>query len=89
MGVFGAPKSLHLDEGGEWENDPWGDLCVDRRMKLIFQGAGAHPWISERRYNRLKADHFYTGMQILTEVQWRLNTFVSASGYSDGSLWLG
>ena len=63
VGVFGAPKSLHLDEGGEWKNDLWRDLCVGRRIKLIFQGVGAHPWILERRnglargiYNRLKAD---------------------------------
>ena len=33
-------------------------------------------------YNRPKADRFYTGSQILTEAQWRLNTMVSASGYS-------
>ena len=37
-GVFGTPKSLHLDEGGEWENDLWRDQCVGRRIKLIFQG---------------------------------------------------
>ena len=43
VGGFGAPKSLLLDEGGEWENDLWRDLCVGRRIKLIFQGAGAHP----------------------------------------------
>ena len=50
---------------------------------------GAHPWILERRnglargiYNRLKEDRHYTGPQILTEVQWCLNTLVSASGYS-------
>ena len=49
VGVFGAPKSLHLGEGGEWKNDLWRDLCVERRIKLVFQGAGAHPWILERR----------------------------------------
>ena len=43
VGVFGAQKSLHLDEGGEWENDLWGDLCVGGRIKLVFQGVGAHP----------------------------------------------
>ena len=89
IGVFGSPKCLHLDEGGEWKNDLWRDLCVERRIKLVFQGVGAHPWISERRnglargiYNRLKEDRHYTGPQILTEVQWCLNTLVSASGYS-------
>ena len=62
---------------------------MERRTKLVFQGAGAHPWILERRnglargiYNRLKADRYYTGPQILAEAQWRLNTLVSASGYS-------
>ena len=38
VGVFGNPKSLHLDEGCEWKNDLWRDLCVDRRIKLVFQG---------------------------------------------------
>ena len=79
-----------------------GEICVERRIKLVFQGAGAHPWILERRnglargiYNRLKADRYYTGPQILAEVQWRLNTLVSASGYSAYQLdfgttqWLG
>ena len=62
---------------------------MERRIKLVFQGVGAHPWISERRnglargiYNRLKEDSFYTGAQILSEMQWCLNTLVSASGYS-------
>ena len=26
VGVFGISKCLHLDEGGEWKNDPWRDL---------------------------------------------------------------
>ena len=83
VGVFGISESLHLDEGGERENDLWRDLCVTRRIKLVLQGAGAHPWTLERRiYNRLKADRFCTGSQILTEVQRCLNTMVSASGYS-------
>ena len=62
---------------------------MERRIKLVFQGAGAHPWILERRnalargiYTRLKADRYYTGPQILAEAQWCLNTLVSASGYS-------
>ena len=55
----------------------------------MFQGVGAHPWILERRnglargiYNRLHAEKFYSGAQILSEVQWCLNTMVSASGFS-------
>ena len=89
VGVFGTPKSSHLGEGGEWESELWRDLCVERRITLVFQGVGAHPWILERRnglargiYNRLQADRYYTGSQIQTEVQRRLNTLVSASGYS-------
>ena len=76
VGVFGAPKSLHLDEGGERKNDLWRDLCVGRRIRLISQGVGAHPWILERRnglargiYNRLNAARSYAGSQILTEAQ--------------------
>ena len=68
VGVFGIPKCLHLAEGGEWKNDLWRDLRVARRIKLVSQGAGEHPWILERRnglargiYNRPKADRFYTG----------------------------
>ena len=88
-GVFGAPRSLHLDEGGEWKDELWRDLCVERRIKLVFQGVGAHPWILERRnglargiYSRLQADRYYAGSQTLTAAQWCLNTMVSASGYS-------
>ena len=62
---------------------------MGRRIKLIFQGVGAHPWILEGRnglargiYNRLKADRCFTVPQILAEAQWCLNTLVSASGYS-------
>ena len=71
------------------KNNLWRDLCVERRIKLVFQGVGTHPWISERRnglargiHNRLKADRYYTGPQISVEAQWRLNALVSASGYS-------
>ena len=88
-GVFGIPKSLHLGEGGERKNDLWRDLCVGRRIKLVLQGAGAHPWILERRdglargsYNRLKADRVFSGSQISTKAQWCLNSMVSASGFS-------
>ena len=63
-----------------------GEICV---RCVVFQGVGAHPWILERRnglargiYNRLKEGRYYTGPQILSEAQWRLNTLVSASGYS-------
>ena len=62
---------------------------MGRRIKLVFQGVGAHPWVLKRRnglqrgiLNRLLADRYYAGSQILTEVQRRLNTMLSASGYS-------
>ena len=68
VGVFGAPKCLHLDEGGEWENDLWRDLRAGRRIKLVFQGAGAHRWILERSnglargiHNRLKEGRLLYG----------------------------
>ena len=96
VGVFGNPKSLHLDGGGGRKNDLWRDLCVERRIKLVFQGVGAHPWILERRnglargiYNRLQADRYNAGSQILTEVQWCLDTMVSPSGSSDYQLVFG
>ena len=61
---------------------------MEPRIKLVIQGVGAHPWILERRnglargiYNRLKGGRQYTGPQILAEVQWCLNTLVSASVY--------
>ena len=49
VGFFGIPKSLHLGGGDESKNDLWRDLCVGRRIKLVFQGVGAHPWILVRR----------------------------------------
>ena len=69
---------------------------MERRIKLVFQGAGDHPWILDRRRglvrgirNRLKADRFFTGPQILAEAQWCLNSRVSASGCSAYQLVLG
>ena len=49
LGAFGPPKSIQMDEGGEWKNEIWLDYCSDRRIKLISQGVGAHPWLLERR----------------------------------------
>ena len=42
-GVFGNPGSLHSDEGGERKDGLWRDLCVGCRIKVVFQGVGAHP----------------------------------------------
>ena len=86
---FGKPHSIQMDEGGEWKNELRVDLCADRYTKLQFQGAGAHPWISERRnglargiYNRPKADGRYAGRQLLTEVQFCLTAMLSTNGFS-------
>ena len=89
LSVFGQPKGIQLDEGGEWKNEIWLDLCSDRRVKLQFQGVGAHPWMLERRnglargiYNRIREGGRFSGRQILSEVQWRLNALISAGGFS-------
>ena len=89
LSVFGQPKGIQLDEGGGWKNEILLDLCSERRIKLQFQGVGAHPWILERRnglargnFNRIREDDRFTGRQILSEVQWRLNALISAGGFS-------
>ena len=86
---FGPPKCLQMDGGGEWENEVWADYCTERRIKLLFQGVGAHPWLLERRnglargiYNRLVEDDRFSSEKILGEVQWCLNTVLSTSGFS-------
>ena len=83
--------------GGEWENELWAELRSGRRIKLLFQGVGAHRWLLERRnglargiYNRLKEDNRFPGKQILAEVQVCLNTFISGGWIQPGgSLWMG
>ena len=45
-----------MDEGGERKKELWAELRSERRIKLVFEGAGAHPWILERR------DGFVRGM---------------------------
>ena len=45
IAVFGEPRINQMDEGGEWGND----LRADRYVMLQYQGAGAPPWILERR----------------------------------------
>ena len=89
LGTFGPPKSTQMDEGGEWKNEIWTDYCSDRRIKSVSQGVGAHPWLLGRRnglargiYNRLIEDDRFSRSRILSEVQWRLNTMLSASGFS-------
>ena len=58
-----------------------------RRFKFQFRGVGAYPWLLARTpprgiYNRLAADDRFASKQILSEVQWCLNTLPSYSGYS-------
>ena len=88
-GTFGPPKSLQMDEGGEWENEVRADYCSERRIKLFFQGVGEHPCLWERRnglargiYNRLIEDDRFSSGEILGEVQWCLNAMLSSSGIS-------
>ena len=68
-----------MDEGGKREGELRTELRPEGRTKSLFQGAGAHHWILERRnvlarrnYNRLKEDDRFSGKQILAEAQWRL-----------------
>ena len=35
IGIFGPPKAIQMDEGGEWKNEAWTDFCADRRIKLF------------------------------------------------------
>ena len=83
IGTFRQPKCVQMDEGGEWKNETWNDLWAERRIKTLFRGAGARPWTLERRngparemYSGLLAGDRYTGRQILSEAQWRLNTMI-------------
>ena len=62
MGISGAPKCSQMDEGGEKKNEVWADSCPERRIKLLFPGAGARPGILDCRngvargiYHRLTA----------------------------------
>ena len=67
----------------------WAKLRSGRRIKFLFHGVGANPWVRERRnglalsfYNRLMEDDRFPREQILTEVQWCLNTLISGGGFS-------
>ena len=78
-----------MHEGEEWKNGIWTDLRSDSRIKFQFQGVVARPWTLERRtarargiYIRFVEDDRFTGQRILSEVQWRLNSLVSAGGSS-------
>ena len=88
VAIFGRLRCIKMDEWVEWGNEIRADPCSGRRIKLQFQGAGAHPRLLERRngvasgfYDPLKVDDRFSSRQILSEVLWRLNTLLSASGY--------
>ena len=96
IGVVGPPVSIQMDEYEECENELRTDLRSDRRIKLLFQGVGARPWILERRngfargtYNRLKEDDQDLGKQIPAEVQRRLNALISGGGFSTNQMVFG
>ena len=44
-GVLSPPKCFRLDVGGKWENDIRTDSRSVRRIKFLFQGVGARPWV--------------------------------------------
>ena len=89
VSIFGPPRAMQMDEGGEWKHEVWADFCADRQIKLFSQGVGAHPWILERRnglargiYNRIRSDGRFSGKRILAVVHWRSDTLISATGNS-------
>ena len=88
LGVFGPPLKIQMDEGGEWNNELRAELRSKQQIKLLSQGAGAHPWILVRHNgpgrgicNRLREGDRLSGKQILAEAQWRLNTLISGGGF--------
>ena len=89
IGDFGQPECIRMDEGGGWKHEVLADLCSERAIKVQFRGAGARPWILERRnglargtFNRLAADGRSSGKQVISKVQCCLNTLISGGGYS-------
>ena len=44
LGSFVPPKSNQMDAGGDWKHEIRPDLPAEHRIKLQFQGVGAHPW---------------------------------------------
>ena len=89
VGIFGSPGGIQIDEGREGKNEIWTYLCRERLIEFQFQGVGAHPWLSDRRnglargiYDRVNGNYRFSSGQILWEVQWCLNTMISASGFS-------
>ena len=83
------PRASRWVNGGAWKPEAWMDLCAGRRIELQFQGTGARPRLLGRRcglargiYNRVNDDDRPTKKQNLSEVQWCLETIISAKGFS-------
>ena len=49
IGIFWQPRSIQMDEEGEWGNEVSADLRPEGRIDPRFQEVGARPCISERR----------------------------------------
>ena len=78
-----------MDEGGVRKNEIRTELRTHRRIKYQFQGAGAHPWLLDRRsgpargiYNRLLEDDRFPSRQMPSEAQRCLNIMMSVGGVS-------
>ena len=85
-----------MEGGGDWKHGIWTDSREERRIKLQFQGAGAHLWLLARRnglarqiYNRLVEDDRFSSKQILSEVPWRPRTLIPAGGFSANQMAFG
>ena len=86
---FGRPESMQMYEGGAWKNEIRTDQCAERRIKLQFQGVGAHPCLLERRNglargidNRPIEDGRSASRQIFAITQRCLKAMISAGGFS-------
>ena len=85
--MFGPSFSIQIDGGGEWKNELCAELRSERRIRVLYRGVGAHPWVLGRRngltrgiYNRLKGGDRFSGKQILAGAQWRLSTLIAGGG---------
>ena len=54
FGSLGHRRVSKWTNGGQWEDDGWADHCLERRIELLFRGAGVHPWILDRRNGRAR-----------------------------------
>ena len=49
IAVFGKPRGVRMDGGGEWENEVWTTCCAERNTRPQLQGKGAHPRMMDCR----------------------------------------